>query len=406
MRSAVSLVAGLLVSLVLIGGSLSGLDGHILSVSGWAHHHDATVIAQVVPDPPPPERIDARVLSLPAQDVGGQLDPPTPTPTSAPAAVTPVLPAAPATPVTHIHQAASRGDGQTITPVASLAVDSDGDGLSDQRERLYGTDPLLGDSDGDGIPDPFEVVHRLDPVSASDAPVDIDGDGVSNRNEYLVTADPRAADTNGDGIDDGADDFDGDGVPNAIEQRLGLNPSTPVTRAGAAGTAAATAVVAGTGAPATRTKTGDRGATIEQRESAPVGTSGATVVLTDGQLDSDGDGVSNADEVAAGTDPANPASKPVTAASVEQQPGAPEEAPNPADATETPQTETDPADPAPTDPAPTEPAPAEPAPTDPAPADPGPSPPVAPTTDTPASEPVPEDAPAADPATGDVAPAP
>jgi hypothetical protein len=34
-----------------------------------------------------------------------------------------------------------------------LGVDSDGDGLSDEQERLFGTDPANADSDGDGIPD-------------------------------------------------------------------------------------------------------------------------------------------------------------------------------------------------------------------------------------------------------------
>jgi hypothetical protein len=158
MRSAVSIIAGLLVSLVLIGGSLSGLDGHILSVSGWAHRHDSAVRAQVLPDPPPLERIDAHALSLPALDVGKLFDEPADAPV--------VVAAAPTTPqvapAVHVHHAASHSGGRAVTPVAHAAVDSDGDGLSDLQERAYGTDPLLGDSDGDGIPDRFEVVHQLD----------------------------------------------------------------------------------------------------------------------------------------------------------------------------------------------------------------------------------------------------
>ena len=32
-------------------------------------------------------------------------------------------------------------------------VDSDGDGLTDEQEALFGTDPTRVDSDGDGVPD-------------------------------------------------------------------------------------------------------------------------------------------------------------------------------------------------------------------------------------------------------------
>lgn len=32
-------------------------------------------------------------------------------------------------------------------------VDGDGDGLTDEQEALFGTDPARVDSDGDGVPD-------------------------------------------------------------------------------------------------------------------------------------------------------------------------------------------------------------------------------------------------------------
>jgi hypothetical protein len=410
MRSAVSIVAGLLVSLVLIGGSLSGLDGHILSVSGWTHRHDSAVRAQVLPDPPPPPlaRIDAHALSLPAVDVGKLFEEPVDTPVvvaTAPAA--PQVAAPPAlTPAKHVHQAASHSDGRGIAPVAHAAVDSDGDGLSDLQERAYGTDPLLGDTDGDGIPDRFEVVHRLDPVSGADAPVDVDGDGVSNRNEYLVTADPHEADTNGDGIDDGADDYGGDGVPNAIEQRLGLNPSTPVTRAGGTGTAAVTSTPPVVAPAPARTKAGDGGATIQQRDSARVSATGGTVVLTDGQLDSDGDGFSNADEVLAGTDPASAASKPASVAPAAQPTADPETPPTPDDTTETPQADAPPADATPPASAPADQPPSEPEMTPSA--EPDPRPPAEPDPGPPATDPDPDpgEAPATDPSAGAVTTAP
>jgi hypothetical protein len=57
------------------------------------------------------------------------------------------------------------------------AVDTDGDGLSDQQEVLvYGTDPDRPDTDDDGLSDGDEVwVYGTDPLNA-----DTDGDGVSD----------------------------------------------------------------------------------------------------------------------------------------------------------------------------------------------------------------------------------
>ncbi len=47
-----------------------------------------------------------------------------------------------------------------------LAIDSDGDGLSDAAEALFGTSPLLADSDGDGYPDGVDE-FPLDPTRHS-----------------------------------------------------------------------------------------------------------------------------------------------------------------------------------------------------------------------------------------------
>ncbi len=44
-------------------------------------------------------------------------------------------------------------------------VDTDGDGISDARERELGTDPLVADSDGDGIPDGLEIEQGTDPLN-------------------------------------------------------------------------------------------------------------------------------------------------------------------------------------------------------------------------------------------------
>ncbi|HLM51653.1 MAG TPA: hypothetical protein VK279_13995, partial [Solirubrobacteraceae bacterium] len=79
------------------------------------------------------------------------------------------------------------------------------------------------DSDGDGISDDYEQAHGLD-VNANDADADADGDGLSNELEFRLRSSANARDSNGDGVEDGADDGDGDAVPNGVEVALGTNP--------------------------------------------------------------------------------------------------------------------------------------------------------------------------------------
>lgn len=68
-------------------------------------------------------------------------------------------------------------------------VDTDGDGLSDYIEVLeIGTDPLLKDTDGDGILDPDE---------------DTDTDGLTDKAEIDLGTDILSMDTDGDGLLDG-----------------------------------------------------------------------------------------------------------------------------------------------------------------------------------------------------------
>lgn len=63
----------------------------------------------------------------------------------------------------------------SITP----AVDSDGDGLTDEEEGRYGTDKNVVDTDNDGLSDREEIqVYKTNPVNP-----DTDGDGFSDGTE-------------------------------------------------------------------------------------------------------------------------------------------------------------------------------------------------------------------------------
>ncbi len=63
------------------------------------------------------------------------------------------------------------GCGSLLDP--NRVTDSDGDGLSDQRERLLGIDPAIADTDGDGVLDGAEMEAGTSPLSA-----DSDRDGI------------------------------------------------------------------------------------------------------------------------------------------------------------------------------------------------------------------------------------
>lgn len=80
--------------------------------------------------------------------------------------------------------------------------DADGDGLEDGFEREIGTNPENPDSEGDGWSDFDEVLNRFfgyDPLVAT---ADLDFDGLTDELEARIKSSPNATDSNGDGIDD------------------------------------------------------------------------------------------------------------------------------------------------------------------------------------------------------------
>ena len=77
-------------------------------------------------------------------------------------------------------------ESQGTDPTSS---DSDGDGVSDGDEVSNGTDPTNSDSDGDGLSDGDEASQGTDPTSS-----DSDGDGISDGDEVSNGTDPTVFD--------------------------------------------------------------------------------------------------------------------------------------------------------------------------------------------------------------------
>lgn len=126
--------------------------------------------------------------------------------------------------------------------------DTDGDGLNNYYETLYGTDPLQADTDGDGLKDLEELTQTgTDPLLTDsddngiwDGQEDLDGDGLCNLEELAAGTGIWYSDTDGDGLSDGEEvlqyhtdplqaDTDEDGLQDGEDIRLGFDPLDPDT---------------------------------------------------------------------------------------------------------------------------------------------------------------------------------
>jgi hypothetical protein len=138
------------------------------------------------------------------------------------------------------------------------------------------------DRDKDGLPDFFEL--RWFGNQDSTGAMDSDGDGVSNADEYRLGLNPAALDSDQDGLPDGVErtqtgtdpanwDTDGDGYPDGYEVAHGANP-----------------------------KNSDNGFADANGDGVPDGWK-FWLLYRPGVADSDGDGITDLEEIRQGRNP-------------------------------------------------------------------------------------------------------
>jgi hypothetical protein len=201
---------------------------------------------------------------------------------------------------------------------ACLNFDTDGDGPTNAQEDALGTGRNSNDSDGDGLLDGAEIGNVLSPTDGDgdgvinaleSSVVDTDGDGYMNQNDSNNT-NPCVPDSNTSACL--AYDSDSDGLTNAQENTLGTNRNAADSDGDGESDSAE---VGNVNAPLNS----DGDSVIDALESSVVDTDGdgvnneADIANTDPCVpngnnsaclayDSDGDGLTNAQEDAIGTD--------------------------------------------------------------------------------------------------------
>lgn len=188
----------------------------------------------------------------------------------------------------------------TDTGSSPIRSDSDGDSLLDGvenpdlpyvDENQTGSDPNLPDTDSDNLPDDVEITLSLDPGDAdtddngtNDDGEDNDNDGSTNGDELARNTDPTNDDTDNDGFKDGAETNTGTWVSADDTGTDPLNDDSD----------------------GDTIKDGVENHDLPYNSGDPTGQPGSDPNL----IDTDGDLASDSFELANGTDPTDPNSKP------------------------------------------------------------------------------------------------
>ncbi|HEV2109133.1 MAG TPA: thrombospondin type 3 repeat-containing protein, partial [Thermomicrobiales bacterium] len=133
-------------------------------------------------------------------------------------------------------------DPETGAAVVELSAENSDVGLTFYNFRAAEEAPV--DSDGDGLTDEEEVAFGTDPLNPADPPapepVDSDSDGLTDAEEPAIGIDPAVFDSDGDGLGDGSEisthgtsplliDTDGDGIDDGTEINVGTDPLEPAS---------------------------------------------------------------------------------------------------------------------------------------------------------------------------------
>ncbi len=212
-------------------------------------------------------------------------------------------------------------------PTDPLDPDSDDDGLCDGPGDVSGvcdagedlnangaiddgeTDPNSTDSDDGGVDDSDEADDNTDPTDPTDdIGYDFDGDDVNNEDELLLGTDPANPDSDGDGIADGVErdsqtetspidpDTDDDGICDGPQSVTGVCDAGEDLNANG---------IQDEGESDPNSIDSDGGGTPDGQE-VNVDNTDPLDPTDDVGRDFDRDGVSNEEELLAGTDPGNP----------------------------------------------------------------------------------------------------